>query len=402
VNQPSFPAAEFVQNTMALELALHESWCAKTNEEIAREKEEDKADLEKLGEQPTEADRKRYLRRVWIRLLRDCKKISEEEPHEIFTTGSALVRVIEALGVELLPAADILREMLLTKHQAYLASNAIGRMGRNGLEFYDDLLAGLKRDDPNFACSRALGAVLKAAPEKIPEVLRLACESRGGEQVAAISAIATCGRAATEAFPEVEVQLRAILNANPDGVLWYQTVVALGKCGRTSETVNCLLSHLDSDDPGRKGEIMLALGDVALEPGLIVPRLIELLDTFQEYDPDWCYQGGHERVVHALRGFGRHAVSAVPALIRHVWTTPQKFRTEGKLVERPAPDEEVIKLLGEFGPFAKEALPALLEVRDEMRKWDSGANVSPEAGAGAADDEDTYWDVAIKRIQGDS
>lgn len=396
VNQRDFPAVDFVQNLLALEIALQETWCAKVAEDSAREKAIDKVDLAKLGEQPTEADKKRYVRRIWIRLLRDCKKISEEEPHEIFTTGAAAVRVIESLGVELLPAAEILREMLFSKHQAYIASDAIGRMGKGGLEFYDDLLEGLRRDDPDLYCARALGTLLRAVPEKIPEILRIACE-RGDSQIAAISALATCGRKATAVFPDVETRLRDLIETSPGERTWYWVVGALGQCGRTSQTVDSLLKRLDSSDQQKCGEIILALGAIGLCGERVIPRLIELLDTFEEYDPDWCYHGEHQRIVQALRGFGTSAASAIPALIRHAWTKPQQYWTnDHKMAERSQPDEEVIKLLGELGPLSKDALPTLNDLREEMRKRSLEENTSQDVENNS--DEDCYWTIAIKRI----
>jgi hypothetical protein len=401
VSQPSFPTENFVRHLLNLALALQESWCAKVSKDSERENETDKADLEKLGKNPSDAAKERYARRVWISTLRDCNRDRAEEPHEISTTGAAVTRVIESLGAELLPAADILRAMLFSKNKAHLASDAIARMGRAGSEFYVDLLEGMKRVEPNYACSQALGAVLKVVPEKIPEVLRLACVSKGGLQIAAISALATCGKAATEAFPEVEVRLREILFANLEGRVWYGLVDALGKCARTSETVNCLLARLDSADTGMRGEIILALGNMGIEAERVVPRITEMLDTFEEYDPDWCYHGEHERVVYVLRGFGPLAATAVPALIRHVWTKPEQYWTnDKKLALRPEPDEGVIKLLGELGALAKDALPVLSDVRDEMRRRSAAANTPDDSEEGIAGDEETYWVVAINRIQG--
>ena len=65
--QSGFPAADFVRNILSLNFALHESWCAQAAEQHARDAEADKAALAKLGENPTEADKKRYVRRVWVR-----------------------------------------------------------------------------------------------------------------------------------------------------------------------------------------------------------------------------------------------------------------------------------------------------------------------------------------------
>jgi hypothetical protein len=380
VGRTDFPAADFVRNILALKMALHDSWCEKVKADFKSQDAADDADLAKLGENSTEAEKRRYVRRVWIRCLRDCKKIAKDEPHEAMSTGITLTYVIESLGVELLPGADLLREMLSSKGEAHTASDAIARMGRPGLEFYGDLLRGLKSDDGNHYSAKALGALLKTAPEKIPEVLQLTHASSGHEQASAISALGYCGKQATEFCPDVEAWLLAILESNPQSRLWYAVVGALGDCARSSKTVDALLARLDSDDAGQKGEIISALGSMGVEPNRVVPRLIEMLDAYEEYDPDWQYFGEHGRVVCALRGFGSAAASAVPALERHIW---QK--------EHSDPDDEVIKFLGELGPVAREALPSLQQVRVEMRQRNAATD--------AYDDTDTCWCIAIKRIE---
>jgi len=395
VSQPGFRAGEFVRKLLTLELALQESWSAKVTADSARDNASDKADLEKLGDNPDAAARKRYIWRAMIKLQRDCKRIQDEPPHEVLTTGIALTRVTESLDVELLPAADILRTMLTGKKLAYLAINAISRMGARGLVFYDDLLQELKRDELNYAPAGALGSILKAVPEKIPDMLRLACESSGNLQAGALSVLAAGGKTATEAFPEVEVRLREILLANPQQRVWYGVVEALGKCGRTVETVDCLLQRLAADDSGKTGAIIFALGNMGIESARVVPRLTEMLDTFEEFDPDECYHGEHERVVQALRGFGPAAATAVPSLIRHIWMEPGDYWTEARvLAKRADPDEEIIKLLGELGALAREALPTLLKVREEMSRR--------VIDAGGTPDEEAYWNVAIRRIEGGS
>ena len=391
VNAPGFPVAEFVQKLLSLNLALHESWSAKVKEEHARDGEADKAALAKLGEHPSEADQRRYVRRVWIHTLRECKRSREEEPHEVFVTGAASAWVIESLGEELLPAAHILREMLSSRHKASVASEAIARMGRKGLEFYQDLLAGLGRDEGNHNhyCAQALGGVLKAAPEKIPEILRLASQVGGESQIAALWALGACGNTTAEAVPEVETRLREIFETSTDEKIWFGALGALGKCGQTAETVTSLLARLDFREPHRAGEIIIALGELARYPEQVVPRLAELLDTFEEYDPDWSYHGEHERVVQALSAFGTKATPAIPALVRHIWTRQ----------ERSEPDEAVIKFLGELGPAASSALPVLLDVRKEMKRRSELQN--PGETHQTDYEADSFVDVAIKRIGGD-
>jgi hypothetical protein len=273
-------------------------------------------------------------------------------------------------------------------------------MGRRGLEFYDDLLNGLKSDDGNHYCARAMGALLRDAPERIPEILELACASSGIGQTSAIYALGYCGKRATESCPDAEVGLGAILEANPEGILCYATVGSLGQCARTSKTVDVLLARLESGDAALKGEIILALGNMGIEAERVMPVLIiDMLETFQEYDPDWSYYGVHGRVVSALRGFGSAAAPAVPALTRCIWQKPEKqWIFDEKWIERAEPNEEVIKLLGELGASAQEALPALFQVRNEMRRRNHEVNSSADSAPDVYEDADSSWSVAIQRI----
>jgi hypothetical protein len=401
VNAPGFPAADFVQRLLSLDVRLQELWCAKARQDRERENEAERAELAKLGEHPDEAARKRYLRRLSARTLRDFQKINQEGLHEVFLTGPALTWIIQALGDELLPAADVLRQMMLSRDKAHVASKAIARMGRSGLAFYGDLLEGIKHNDPNRYCAKALGAILTSVPEKIPEVLQLACEKSSSSRIGAITALGVCGRKATDAYPDVEARLRDMLEENAEESVWYAAVFALGTSAQSDETISSLLRQLEHAAPEKTGAIIVALGDMAKSPERVVPRLTELLDTFEEFDPDSSYHGEHERVTQALAAFGPAAASAVPALIRHIWTRPEQYWTkEHKLAERPEPDASVIKLLGELGPLAAEALPALLEVQRELKRRNTGKTKKSARDAGPV--TDSFVDIAINRIHANS
>ena len=92
----------------------------------------------------------------------------ELEPHEVTTMGAALGWVIGSLGRELLPAADLLRAMMETRVKQHMAFDAIRRMGRDGLSFYDELIGKLDAEGSYHKEARALGALLQSTPEKIP------------------------------------------------------------------------------------------------------------------------------------------------------------------------------------------------------------------------------------------
>jgi hypothetical protein len=120
----------------------------------------------------------------------------------------------------------------------------------------------------------------------------------------------------------------------------------------------------------------------------VVPVLVNALDTFEEFDPDWTYEGDHQRVCVALEPFGHLAAPAVHKLVRFLdeWST------------RPEDDREwpkqVFRLLAAIGPCAAEALPPLEEIRATQR------------GDGDADptefDPDEPLDRAIIVIRGET
>jgi hypothetical protein len=371
VNQPDFPAANFVRNILSLKLALHESWSEMNARQFQQEEEIDRAERAKLEADPSEAAKKRYVSRLFIRTARDCQRISAEEPHELLTTGAALAWVIESLGQELLPAADILRGLMGHRVESHLAYDAIRRMGPAGLVFYDDLLEKVKREKANYRVSQALGALLRGAPERVLEILELAKSPDAEVRINATNALGGIGREVAARYPQVETELRRRLAEGAKDGDWYALVEALGAIAKTTATVDFLLGFIGQAD--KQGPVILALGEIGREPDKVLPRLIELLDTFEEYDPDLSYHGEHERVVQALRGFGPAAAVAVPALIRHIRTGPAPSE----------PDEEVIRFLGELGPLAKAALPALLEVRAKETSLE----------------DDSYLGEAIKKIQ---
>jgi hypothetical protein len=355
VNAPDFPAADFVQRLLSLDLALHESWMETIREQLERDRQHDR--------------------------------------HEVTTTGPALGWVIGSLGKELLPAADLLRVMMETRVKQHMAFDAIGRMGRDGLAFYDELKGKLDAEGSYHKEARALGALLQGAPEKIPEILELAVGPDGGVRINAIHALGCCGRGSTEVFALVETRLRDQLVRCEEPVEWHALASALGHMAQSVETARALLPFLNQTD--KQGTVIDALGRIGEDPETVVPRLIECLDTFEEYDSDYCYHGEHERVTQALRGFGLAAAAAVPSLIQHVWTRPQQYWSNGTLAERPEPDQGVIELLGELGPAAQDALPTLLEVQAQMR---TQSNEGSEPGAESAIPQETYVELAIKRI----
>jgi hypothetical protein len=100
----------------------------------------------------------------------------------------------------------------------------------------------------------------------------------------------------------------------------------------------------------------------------VVPVLIVAFDTFEEFDPDWSYNGEHERVCAALAAFGPRAAPAVPRLVRYLEEWLARPRQERKL------PKDVFGLLAAIGPAAAGALPTLEQLRTSVWYDDSPPN----------------------------
>jgi hypothetical protein len=101
-----------------------------------------------------------------------------------------------------------------------------------------------------------------------------------------------------------------------------------------------------------------------LEASRVVPRLIELLDKFAEYDPDF---GRDERVVTALTAFCLEARPAISKLAARIWDSPEEYYdSKGILKTKKALERNVVTFLGSHGKAAAEALLNLVEARTVM------------------------------------
>jgi hypothetical protein len=162
-----------------------------------------------------------------------------------------------------------------------------------------------------------------------------------------------------------------VLRREPPGALFpYALSSAIGSIGRDDgRLLEIILDYarprpprIVSTEGGHDWDATASERGIALEllanftafPQRVVPVLMDALETFEEYDPDWSYERHeHGRVIASLRAFGPAAAPAVPVLARHLKTRDGDW------------DREVILLLGELGPLAAEALSALEQLRAE-------------------------------------
>jgi hypothetical protein len=101
---------------------------------------------------------------------------------------------------------------------------------------------------------------------------------------------------------------------------------------------------------------------LAIEPARVVAALIELIDLFDEFDPDQAYDGPHARIWSALKSFGPEAAPAVPKLIEEL-----RLQPEGSLAI-------VLETLTAIGTAAR---PALTVIRELAESW--GENLERDA-----------------------
>lgn len=358
VREPGFPMAGFVEKLVSLKLQLAKQY---TN-------------LLKRYKQPT--------------------------VNEAVLTGIALGSIIDALGEELMPAADKLRAMLNDADERRSASAAICRMGEKAIEFYPDLIEGLKLPDMNGEYPMPLGVLLRYYPERISMIVEMTGDTDNTLRRNAIATLMHCGRETIRRFPEIEVMARERMKASTDED-WLAWARMLGDTAVTAKTVKLFLEETRSSEYWHVGVAIDCLREMGLESERVVARLIELLDEFNEYDTDWAWEGGeHTRIIAALQKHGIASKAAIPRLAQLIWSKPSE-NLRGELQPR-YPNEGVIKFLGTFGIEAKAALPGLLDMKEEMEArpittWDDiGNQVSVPVEERCPD----YVLEAIRRMEG--
>jgi hypothetical protein len=121
------------------------------------------------------------------------------------------------------------------------------------------------------------------------------------------------------------------------------------------------LLELTHDHPWVVGHAINSLARLRGEPDRVVPRLIQLVDEFDEYDPDEGYGGRHARVCRAIEAFGPAAAAAVPRLAAEL-----RRELSDDPTEEPT---DLVNALAAIGPAAADALPLLEQLK---ARYDDG------------------------------
>ena len=236
------------------------------------------------------------------------------------------------------------------RHPAARILEAAGPAAAAG--FLDELLAEVAAaegwDEPGFE-PRVLAAVGRGDSRTVPALLALA---RGRDRAAGFSK-STIGELGPDAAtPEVAALYRDLADGgDPRGSL--ALIPALPDKG---EATGRLLTMTRGDQYEAGGAILAMAKLAPHDADRVVPRLIELFDEFEEYDPDYSYEGEHERVCHALAAYGPLATPAagrVGDYLRQWHDDP---------ADRDFP-RDGFRALAAIGPAAAGLLPLLWAIR---------------------------------------
>jgi hypothetical protein len=376
VERPDFPKALFARRLMLFRLSLKQDWLKRVEKSTMHDEDIDKLQDRLLEQSLTHADpaereraAKRFGRVFGAAMARDNKLYNAAESMQ--ASGMMAHVVFGALDTALLAAPDVLREMLGDDQLRSDAADALARMGPAAREFVPLLLErmdGLGAEDYHFFGTKALSSIGRDDPAVAATLLERLKADNAGARHAALGTVEQIGPHLAGREEEAVSVLRGLLAS--EGI---SAVPALASVGRDREDVMAEVLEWARPKPprmrsppdfpqyqydevmGERGVAIEALRYFTAFPEQLVPVLTDAIDSFQEYDPDWSYERAeHGRVVASLRAFGAAAAPAAAVLVRHL------RQSDGD------PDWEVIRLLGDIGPRAAAALPALEALNAEL------------------------------------
>jgi hypothetical protein len=369
LQEADLPATEFVKKLLTLHIRLE----TEDRPEPAKRAPEEEAWLQEMLQKAkgmnSDAGYEWLFREVNKEYPKRFPNHTPQEPSQEQKAGGVVANVVRVFDVELLPAAEELRVML--KQGGTLALTAYGvisGMGRTGLVFYPELIEGLGwhslGEDPGFTFHAPLGYWLREVPEKIPEIIKFCGSENALVQDNAIRALGYAGREVMRSYPDLEERGLTRLREGDETErrAWAWT---LGEIAERPEAVERLLEATMPPDQPHTAEAIEALGKLGQGNQMVVARLIALLPELRKLPKNLRNRSAQRHCATALAKLGDKA--GIPELARMIWTEPvENIDEHEQVVHRPVPDQDVIKALGSFGAEAKEVLPALQLMKEEM------------------------------------
>ncbi|RYX85434.1 hypothetical protein EON83_05565 [bacterium] len=337
--------------------------------------------------------------KVWNRLRKvicasnDPKNVSEQLQSQLLTSQVEAGIVFSCLREELLCIADKLHEWIGQdgKKQRRLAE-ALERLGPAANEFLLDLMAALDRAEAHrFTFTGALASVARDDEPTVRSLVERVQLSKGAGATNPLQVLRELGTRAAELVPAIfPVLLEALEHSESRNAAIYALgAIGSGNAEWGERIARSLLELSRTDDVWQKGATIWALGDLKACPNLVVPRLIEAFDDYEEPDPDYCYGSAHTFVTDALAAFGPHAASGTPALLARLRDS------DGSV------DQGVLKALAAIGPVAAE-FGALEQLQELAEQWvEQCAEENEFTVQDVIDDEENNIGAAIRSIRGD-
>jgi len=413
VSGRGFPRREFVRRLIALRLATYDDWIERVK--LASRKDERTSAVEdrlvsRVSAAANEAERteavRRFMRWLCASISRNCKRTAAiYAGAEAMSAASFMAAsVFEAIDSALLVDRNGLDRMLNHKQLYIDAARALARIGPSAVVFAAFFLDQLDAESRQFEFegARALGSIGRDDPVVIDAIL---ARVRRGSETVRIGAILTLGHAGPPLAGRMAAAIDMLIGATHNPALSVAATWALASVGRDNQQALLRVLEVASPRPSRwrsdelhpegrwnetmceRGSAISALHHFGRFSAEIVPVLVDAIDSFDEFDPDWDYFGEHARVCRALSAFGAQGAAAVPRLARYL--DALSLRPDA---DRSAPDE-VCRLLASWGEAARAALPALESVR-KARACSNGAT------SGSLDPDEPI-DRAILAIRGE-
>lgn len=255
-----------------------------------------------------------------------------------------------ALGAIGPPALPVLIEALKNDRASCRrnAAIAIGRMGPVAVASADALSTLCKGDDRGVrrAAAEALARIAYQSDALTPLLGRLVADDDSSTRYGVVQGLA--GMLSTSPRP---LSLLLIASRDPDSNIRITAAKALAQHGPPTDEVIEALKRLVHDPKGQVGvNAVIALSQAPDRDLTVVPVLADVLLSLDLME-QLSKIGVSERVIEKLRNPGDAAAIAVPALAKYIEPgfDPQKI---GRVVK-------AIDALGELGPAAKDAIPAL-------------------------------------------
>jgi HEAT repeat protein len=249
---------------------------------------------------------------------------------------------------------------------SFRATEALGRIGEPAVPA---LITQLRDKDPDIR-KNAAWALRKMGPRAqaaVPALCEMSKDNNADLRRFAVAALGKIGPAASGAVPALIARLQ-----DPDGVIRRYASWSLGCIGRPAkDAVPALIAMLKDKEKEARESATWALGKIGLDAKAAVPALIKTAKKDRD----------HGLAAEALGRIGADARAAVPTLVELLdqssaearirialahWRITGHEETAVKVLTAALTDEQsavrcdAADALGEMGPKARAAVPALI------------------------------------------